>query len=68
MDIIEQMKNSQFRRIKLIEKDGTVTTGYVDVYEDRSKNEEDEACILYQCDGGPSLVIFKHDIQSIEII
>ena len=68
MDLLEKMKNSEGKRIKLTEKDGTVTTGYVDVYEDRWKNDDEGASILYQCDEGPCWIINESDIEDIEII
>ena len=67
------MENSEGENVRVIDVNGNIIEGYVDLFESRYDNEDDEmypgeASIGLDCENEKNCLIYEKDIESIEII
>ena len=67
------MSMSDQQRVSLATKEGKHFAGYVDVFESRFDNEDDDYCagqgsICFYPDDGDPMLLYEENIQSIEIV
>lgn len=73
-EIYEAMYEGEQEHVKLVTSEGKEYTGYIDVFESRSDNEEDDppftgmGSICFYPDEGEPMLLYEVHIASIEIV